>query len=59
MIVGLLPLVVGMTHAVFQKSGFERNAFEVSEIVIFHTCPLLTFFYLYIAAHGSYNLQLN
>ena len=27
--------------------------------VISHTCPSLTFFYLYIAAHSSYNSQLN
>ena len=42
----------------FQKPSFERNVFKVSELY-FSYVSFAYFFYLYIAAHSSYNLQLN
>ena len=41
------------------KNRVSRKTRSKYQNVIFHIYPLLTFFYLYIAAHSSYNLQLN
>ena len=40
------------------KPSFEKNAFKVSERH-FSYVSITYFFYLYIAAHGSYNSKLN